>query len=74
MKTLVNNYMYLVFVVQVDLILEHNDLERNVKKLVDEDFPSLVLENQKRIESVGKWKPLGDAKEGTCRFYVITLS
>ena len=35
-------------------MLEHNDLERNVRKLVNEDFPSLVLENQKRIETVGK--------------------
>ena len=35
-------------------MLEHNNLEINVQKMVDEDFPSLVLENQKRIETVGK--------------------
>ena len=39
---------------QVDLVLEHNNLEKNVEKMVDDDFPSLVLENQKRIETVGK--------------------
>ena len=39
---------------QVDLVVEHNHLERNVERLVDEDFPSLVLDNQKKIETVGK--------------------
>ena len=39
---------------QVDLVVEHNHLERNVKILVDEDFPSLVLDNQKKIRTVGK--------------------
>ena len=39
---------------QVDLVVEHNHLERNVKRLVDEDFPSLILDNQKKIETVGK--------------------
>ena len=48
-------------------MLEHNDLERNVKRLVDEDFPSLVLDNQKRIEAVGKLEPLSDLKEGSNR-------
>ena len=41
-------------------MLEHNNLERNVNRLVDEDFPSLVLENQKRIETVGKLELLSD--------------
>ena len=35
-------------------MLEHNNLEKNVKKMVDDDFSSLVLENQRRIETVGK--------------------
>lgn len=39
---------------QVDLVVEHNHLERNLKRLVDEDFPSLVLDNQKKIGTVGK--------------------
>ena len=41
-------------------MLEHSDLEKNVRKLVDEGFPSLFLENQKRIETVGKLEPLSD--------------
>ena len=40
-------------------------MERNVKRLVDEDFPSLVLVNQKRIETVGKAKPRSDLKDYT---------
>ena len=53
------------------MVLEHNDLERNVNRLVDEDFPSLVLDNQKRIEYVGKLEPLHDYIEGECGFVVM---
>ena len=47
------------------MVLEHNDFERNVKRLVDEEFPSLVLHNERRIENVGKLEPLSDLKDGT---------
>ena len=53
-------------------MLEHNDLERNVRKLVNEDFPSLVLDNQKRIENVGRLKPHSDLKKRA--WLVILLS
>ena len=32
-------------------MLDHNDLARSVKKLAEEDFPSLVLKDQKNLNN-----------------------